>query len=285
MGEIIKLLLAKFGYAIIDKGQIIPRDLRKKVKDPLAAKYFARHHTFLIEADFKNCIVLCRFSCEKYGRNPLVNVASDYIQNGTITYSDSELESFYNNYQPPNLAEMFQLEGKLHDDLVRLPADWVVFPWENGKMENKVHFLEKLVRYETKSRGRELSLGDGYGLVGPISRARGELEISTLINLIESIKANGYRRGDGDFEDIKASVLIDGTDYKYFIKDGIHRLVVLSALGYETAPVRVLPTTVPAFIYRNEVEFWPNVRRGLYTESQALKIFDTIFDRSPVYEE
>src|SRR5699024_3862206 len=110
-----------------------------------------------------------------------------------------------------------------------------------------------------------------------ISKERGLLEIETLPELTKSIHKKGYLRGNGHEEDIKASVLIKGNDYKYIIKDGTHRLAVLSALDYKSAPIRVLPTSIPAFIYRREVDFWPKVQDGLYTREQALKVFDNIF--------
>ncbi len=277
MKNLVKSALDIFGYSIVNSQTITPKDLRGEVIDPRVAKYSAKKSSFILEAQPGKCIVLYRFSCDKNGRNPFIKTMVRYLENGNIRYSNSELEYFYNTCQPQNVAEMFNLEGDLHKNLTDLPVNWIVFPWENCAMSEKKVFRQHNVKAESLKRGNELSLKDGYGFVGPISKERGELEISTLINLTNSIQKNGYNRGMGPDGDIKASVLIDGDDYKFFIKDGNHRVSVLSALGFETIPLRILPSDVPAFIYRDEVNFWANVQSGLYTRNQALKVFDTIF--------
>ncbi len=277
MKKAIKLILDKFGYAVVDATETVPKDLRGKIKDPRLAKYAARKAFFLIDADLNKCISFFRFLCEKNGNNPFIQTVKEYLQNGDTRYGGSKLEHYYDK-SPVNVAEMYNLEGKIHEDLIQFPASCVVFPWENCGMRDRQKFREKHVKKETKRRGNKLSFEDGYGFVGPTSKERGELEVSTLVELTKSIQENDYQRGNGHTEDIIASVLIRGTDYKYFLKDGNHRISVLAALGYETVPLRILPTSVPAFIYRDEVQFWPNVRSGLYTESQALKIFDIIFE-------
>ncbi len=218
-----------------------------------------------------------RFSCEKTGNNPFVNTVTDYIENGSISYSGSKLEEFYNTCKPKNVADLFNLNRKLHNDLVQLPATFFVFPWENADMEGKKKYYEKSVKAETKLRGKELSLGHGRGCFGPVSKERGELEVKTLVKLTKSIIRKGYLRGNKFDEDISASVLVNDSDYKYLISGGSHRAFVLSAIDYKLAPIRVLPRCVPAFIYRNEADWWPNVKSGLYTKNQALKIFDSIF--------
>lgn len=277
MREFLKSIFEKLGYVVISKESIEPIDLRGQVKNPILAKYIARKHTFLINADFEKCIALFRFSCEKTGNNPLVKTVNNYLQDGSISYSNSELKNFYNRCKPRNVAEMFDLEGECNEDLVTYPANCVVFPWENATMKGRREFRKKFAKYETRQRGKELSMQHGWGITGPASTEWGELEVDTLIELAKSIGKNGYHRGNDHGEDINASVLVNGKDYKYFIHDGNHRISVLSSLDFKTAPLRIMPTSVPSFIYRDEVNFWPNVKRGLYTKEQALKIFDTIF--------
>lgn len=277
MKEIAKKILDGLGYALIDASVTAPKDVRGKIKDPRVAKYAARKSTFLIDADFENCISFFRFSCEKDGDNPFIQTVKQYLQNGDIDYSGSVLEDYYNKY-PSNVAEMYNLKGEVHEDLIQFPPSCVVFPWEKCGMRDRKEFRQKQAKKETTRRGNKLSFKDGYGFIGPTNRERGELEVSTLVELTKSIQKNDYLRGNGHTEDIRASVLIRGTDYMYFLKDGNHRVSVLAALDYETVPLRILPTSVPAFIYRDEVQFWPNVKSGLYTEEQALKIFDIIFE-------
>src|SRR5699024_11213340 len=277
MKKALKSIFNKAGYSIRTKEAVIPKDLRGQVRNPLSAKYFARKPNFLINADFEKCIVINRFSCEKTGNNPVVNTVTDYLENGKISYSGSELEDFYTTCVPKNVADLFNLEGKLHSDLVQLPAAFFVPPWENTDMESKKKFREIYVENENKKRGKGLSLKHGRGCFGPVSKEFGKLKIRTLVKLVQSITDKGYLREGGQEEDIKDTILVKGRDYKYLICDGNHRITVLSALDFKFAPVRVLPTSIPAFIYRREVDCWPKVQDALYTRGQALNIFDSIF--------
>src|SRR5699024_3176572 len=263
--KVLKSIINKAGYSICGKESIIPKDLRGQVYNPLYAKYYARKHNFLIDADFKKCIAINRFSFEKTGSNPFINTLTDYIENGSISYSGSRLEDFYNTFAPKNVADLFDLEGKLHANLVKLSAAYFVPPWENADMESKRKFREKYVKYENRQRGKALSLEHGRGCFGPVSEEFGQLKIKTLVALTKSIANKGYLRGNGPGEDIEATVLVKNRDFKYLINDGNHRIAVLSALGYKTAPLRVLAQSIPAFIYRDEVYYWPNVKNDLYT--------------------
>ena len=60
--------------------------------------------------------------------------------------------------------------------------------------------------------------------------------------------------------------------WKWYVENGgQHRAPVLSALGYKDIPIRVWK-----IINEDDASIWPNVVSGLYTESEALKIFDNV---------
>lgn len=283
MKDIIKNFIGKLGYSIQPVSSHSPVDLRNRIEQPLEARYFARKSVFIINVNPEDCIVLWRFNCGKKGNNPLVQFVMDYIESGQTTYSGSILEIFYQEYQPKNVAELFSLEGELHSELTQLPAFGMVFPWEKSSMQSKLNHRERFVKEETKKRGKVLSIEHGSPFHGPISKERGNQQARTLIKLTDSFRGNGYQRRDELDGDILASVLVREKECKYLVKDGYHRVSVLSGLGHENIPVRILPTSIPAFIYRDEAEYWPNVRNGLYTIGQSLKIFDTMFEAKGSY--
>jgi len=285
MKSVLKSAIGRLGYKIYSKKSVIPADLSGQIDNPLLAKYAARNKSFLIDADFENCIGLYQYSCEKYGDNPLVNTITDYLKNGMDGFEGSKLEDFYHHCSPDSAAEWFNLEGKIHNDLTELPTYSAVFPWENATMKGRKRYRERNVSSETQKRGKSLSVEHGIELIGPFSKERGELEVNTLIELTKSIQKKGYRRGNHQSDDISSSVLIDEDSYKFLINDGNHRIAALSALDYKSVPVRVEPTSIPAFIYRNEVDYWPKVKEGLYTRKQALSIFDAIFRGDGFYSE
>jgi len=283
MKKAIKIALDKLGYAVIDNQSNRAKDLRRIVGNPMVAKYSARKDRFLIEAELTKCIVLFRFNCDRGGNNPLICAGIDYLSTENRSYEGSKLEHYYNNFEPANVAEMFRLDGELHSDLIDLPASLFVYPWENDRMKNKKEFRQNFIKAETRKRGVELPLEHGDGLIGPVSSQRGQQEIDRLVEIIESIRSNRYLLNHQSGGNIEASVLVHGDHYKYLIKDGIHRLSALSALGYEKAPVEVKPTCIPGYIYRDEVEYWPNVKNGVFSKAQALTVFDTIFSGEGEY--
>jgi hypothetical protein len=278
--KVIKKGIEKIGYRMVPKDFNYPKDLRETIVDPIRAKYFARASSFLLDVPPEKCIILWRYNCGKSAGNPFVDTIIDYCENNHDTYEGSKLEEYYKSFQPDNAAELFNLKGNLHPDLVNYPSHAKVLPWNNADMEGRTEYLERSIRLENRNRGKDLPLEHGIQDYGPISKEKGELEINTLIKLTESIKKHGYLRSGKFDDDITGFVLVKSDNYKFMIRHGMHRAAVLSALDYKMLPVRVERSGIPAFIYRKEVEAWPKVVDGLYTVDQALQVFDLIFEGS-----
>lgn len=276
--KVIKKGIERIGYRMVPKDFNYPKDLREIIVDPIRAKYFARASSFLLYVPPEKCVILRRYNCS--AGNPFVDTILDYCENNHNTYEGSKLEEYYELFQPANVAELFNLKGNLHPDLVNYPTHAKILPWNNADMKGRIEYLERSIRSENKTRGNDLSLEHGIQDYGPISKEKGELEINRLIKLTESIKKHGYLRSGKFDDDITGVVLVNSDNYKYMIRHGMHRAAVLSALDYKKLPVRVERSGIPAFIYRDEVEYWPKVVDGLYTVDQALQVFDLIFEGS-----
>lgn len=275
--SVLKSTFRKLGYRIVPDNFDYPKDLRDSIDHPINAKYYARKSNFLLNVPPEKCVILWGYSCSTKVGNPFVDTVIDYCDNNHTEFKGSKMEKFYKSIQPVNVAELFNLEGELNTELVDVPAYAMVLPWKNMDMKTNKNFVEKYVRHENKARGRELSVSHGVQQFGPISKEKGDLEIKTLIKLTESIKQKGYSRSDNKNDDITAVVLVKDEDYKYMVHDGTHRAAALTALGYKFLTIRIEPSVIPAFIYRNEVKYWPQVNSGLYSREQALQIFDTIY--------
>lgn len=65
------------------------------------------------------------------------------------------------------------------------------------------------------------------------------------------------------------------------LNGGQHRAASLSALGHETIPVRLTSPSSASIIRRDDVDFWPYVRTGLFSRETALEVFDRIFSGIP----
>lgn len=278
----VKYIVEMLGYRIVPKDYDYPKDLREVIDNPLCAKYHARTSSFLLNVPPEKCVMWWRYSCSKDIGNPLVDTIIDYLENGHDTFKDSIMAKYYESFQPNNVAELFDLDDPLSHELTSYPAYSMVLPWKNIDMKTKKNIVERHVKKENKTRGKELSVEHGIQQFGPVSDEKGELEFNRIIELTQSIKQNGYKRSGRTDNDITAVVLVHGDNYKYVIHGGTHRAAVLTALDYQSLPIRIAPSVIPAFVYRNEVEYWAQVKNGLYTVDQALHIFDVIFEGSGV---
>ncbi|MNL59036.1 hypothetical protein D3C87_1827260 [compost metagenome] len=98
-------------------------------------------------------------------------------------------------------------------------------------------------------------------------------EFRRLTGIYDAIAREGYRRSDAPDGDIKGVVLVGGDGFRVLVTAGHHRASALTALGKDTAPIRIDNPVVR----RSEAGAWPNVRSGLFSEAQALAVFDRLF--------
>lgn len=101
-------------------------------------------------------------------------------------------------------------------------------------------------------------------------------ETRRLWILLDSIRNKGYQRHNGKSGDIEGIALENGTGrFRWSISPGNHRVGVLSALGQETAPVRI-----HGILRRQDASIWPNVVSGLFSPAEAIAVFDQLFEGS-----
>src|SRR5690606_4329352 len=107
-----------------------------------------------------------------------------------------------------------------------------------------------------------------------VSDEKVRIESQRLLNLLTSIRKKGYEQQYPDT--LGCFILVSGKNYKWYVQGGQHRAAVLAALGRETIPVYVRQ-----IVRREDVSFWPNVQSGIFSEEQALIIFDRLFVGNP----
>lgn len=186
---------------------------------------------------------------------------------------ESILKSYYRLVNPSNAMDVFGLKNTKSEAL-NFPYWAVVMPWD---FETQIQWqtrVEKSVLFENKVMGKALTIEHGWAWMGPTSDEKANIEARRLHSVLTSIVNKGYQRSDAADGDIQAVVLINEDDeWVWQSVTGQHRAASIRALGFEQIPIRV-----ERIIRRSEVSYWPNVRRGLYTVDEALRIFDCIFD-------
>jgi hypothetical protein len=186
--------------------------------------------------------------------------------------------------QPHNALEVLGLE-KSDAPLLESqpPLASRILPWDfwlDGTTTSISHCVSE---WESSSSRENLSHGlaqpylqAGLPGFGPVSEEKVHSEAQRLHTLLQSIQKDGYYRVNGRNGDIEGTILYSNGEFRWFVHNGQHRASVLAALCKESIPLRVTHIAV-----RNEVEFWPNVRSGIYSEQGALRVFDRIFHATP----
>lgn len=208
--------------------------------------------------------------------NPFVESLKIYSRSKR-EYTGSVLEYYYNNYCPSSMRSVLLSDD---DSLNKYHSMATVLPWGIATPEQKLPKVcvdpeaTKLFSSEAKKLG--LSEKDNYGwqFFGPISEGLGQLEYQRLISVFNSIKNSGYLPEQHGF--IHGQFLVSDDDWVWVNIGGKHRFASLAALDFKTIPVALNSRSSALFIRRIDVEYWPNVRNGLFSKADALNIFDRL---------
>jgi hypothetical protein len=276
-----KLLLQRLGVLKKPGNKII--DLRDRCNDPRVANYYPK--TILIDAPTTSGRKFFFFPLKKES-DPFVRALHKYLNETGLsnkhTLIEQELTCYYESVQPKNAFEWLDLEDDETSDVFKKNEPWTIpLPWSPIKLEDNIKNINRWVRKDNNIGGFDLTISHGFTYFGPVSPKKISIEVTRLLDLLISIQKNGYVRNDTREGDIGATILINESgDWRWLAGPGQHRAAVLAALGYKHIPVRVR-----YLIYRNESKLWPNVLSGLYTEKQALRVFDKVFlGQHPTWE-
>jgi hypothetical protein len=194
------------------------------------------------------------------------------------SYSGSVLEAYYRQCQPASAAEALGLLDDQARGFAGVPVHARVLPWQGYKLEDVVEMRKASARTDAVQYDYQLAMDDGNKMYGPVSSAKGELEVLRLTRLYEMMSLHGYQRHDGSDGDVTGSVLTEaGGEWCCRIGSGQHRIAVAAALGLASIPVRIKHVPVK----REEVMYWPQVAEGRITPEGALAVFDRTMRGDP----
>jgi hypothetical protein len=266
-------------------------DLRRSDCSPIEAVYGAGRFVPLVDVPVSVCrgFQYIGMPLAADGPHPFVRTLIEYQRGDCSSYAGSALQAYLNSFIPRSACDTLGLLPlAVSEELKRLRPLQAVLPWWPSTGSTALDSIESAV---AKTASRESS-GAGYkGSApamywhGPFSAAQGEIEFQRLVSVYNSIRSNGFRRGDEHDGDIRGIALIgEGGSYRVLLNGGQHRAASLSALGHHTLPVRLTSPSSASIIRRDDVEFWPYVRTGLFSREAALEVFDRIFAGIPSSE-
>lgn len=281
MKKLLEWLLRRLGYKLVPASRSY-RNLRELSDDPLGALYASGSAPFLIDVPLDRIRALegLALPCIPGSHNPLVETAAGYLEGRHDEYAGSPLETFYEAWKPENAAEALGLgETHVSPRLATAPPYLAVLPWYPFGLDKLERIRVPILYEENRIHGSELGPEHGTVLAGPLSDEKGDLEYRRLTRLVRSIEERGYVEGEAAADHVGGLLLVRDSEWRVLLRDGNHRVAALAALGAATAPIVI--TENGHCPRRAEASSWPNVRSGLFTEDQALEIFDRMFEGRP----
>jgi hypothetical protein len=267
-------------------------DLRRSDCSPIEAVYGAGRFVPLVDVPVSVCrgFQYIGMPLAADGPHPFVRTMIEYQKGDCTTYVGSALERYHTSFIPASACEALGLsQSTVSEKLLALRPLQAVLPWWPSEGATAFGSIEtarnQIARRDYTLAGHSGAEQPGVYQHGPFSAEQGQIEFNRLIKVYEAIRADGFRRDDSFDGDIRgvALVMSDGS-YRIMLHCGQHRASALAALGHHTLPVRLTSPSSASIIRRDDVEFWPYVRTGLFSREAALEVFDRIFAGIPSSE-
>jgi hypothetical protein len=208
--------------------------------------------------------------------NPFIKTLIDYSSSNS-NYSGSVLENYYNHYCPTSMQSVLRSDNP---SLNKYHPMATVLPWGISTPEEKLPNIcvdpsaEQLLSKEAHKLGLKEKNNFGWQFFGPVSEDLGLQEYARLISVYNSIKEHGYLPEKYGY--MHGQFLVSDDDWVWVNIGGKHRFSSLAALQYKSIPVALKSRSSALFIRRSDVDYWPNVKNGLFSRTDALNIFDRI---------
>lgn len=276
----VEAALGAIGYAITRRPEPPrPRDPPPLFEDPLEALH---HHRGGKPAAFLCPLEQSRqafgFSFSPLGWHPFVATLQEYAAGLAAAYQDSLLHTFYEAWQPATASEAIAgFAPHAPSSFERLPSlDAYLKPWISDSVEELRERFASWYRKDYAQYGVALDPAvHGDKFFGPVHPDLGEVEYRRLTGVFTSIRTGGYDRQRGD---IRVEVLKRGPELRFLnAGGGMHRMASLAALGYEAVPA-IFRRRRAALFDVADVDYWPNVRSGVWSRKAAIRYVDHLFD-------
>lgn len=237
--------------------------------------------------DSQNVFFLFRIPVEKITASRILKVWAEVVRkmqkesdNIPLYERDSFqlFNSFFSSYQPKTVAEHLDF---LHYDLQAIqqdffsqPPTYTVSPWmELSPKEVFAQRYKKMKREHRSYKDGRYRLSDGFRAFGPSSERLIKYEYSRLTSIYESLSSQGFIE---EYGYPTAKLFVKDNEFMISPNHGWHRTAAMVALGYKEIPYQIR-LDVGNIVRREDAQNWHNVKSGLYTEEQALELFDRLF--------
>jgi hypothetical protein len=152
------------------------------------------------------------------------------------------------------------------------------FAWDAYSPLDRIDRLRKGLEKDNLSHGCDASFAEGMTIWGKVTTRKGNLELSRLIRVYESIKRHGFKIDYTGRDNIQVVCLYWGNEWRFITCIGQHRTAALAAHGYKMAPVQLKTDAGHGgFLKFEDARYWPVVSNGYLSESEAKQVFERMF--------
>lgn len=269
----IKKIFWRMGFDIRRSQHALPADYSSQVcQDPIGLSYKSGNRGMLIKVPLAKCVHFDwgAFNSLDGSQSPYISTLKDYKNKVCLNYSGSNLESFYNNFQPLNMLEYMRLDHAQNMALAEIGPFGAIYPWLDENPVSKEKYIKSVLTKGHVINGERFYLEDGDQFFGPVSFKKGCSEFNRLVTVYESIKNKGYlSRADSPIIGTIIMDKIDG-DWSVLIRGGNHRIAALAVLGYSYVNVLIESEGRGGIVLLSEIDSWPAVKNNILTRKEAL---------------
>lgn len=231
----------------------------KLITVPLKDCRFMHFHSYIAKPD---------------SNSPFIQTTKDYLNGVVYTYEGSALEKFYSTFQPKNVQEALGLGELANKTFAGMHPSSTILPWSSLTPEERFRGVNLIEITENLDSRKFMDASFGHKHLGPVHLEKGKLEFTRLTNITEIIKKDGFKWFKKAGKNINVTLLISNNKVCYSLVHGNHRVAALSALGFK----KVVICLSGMIVRREDASSWPAVRKGYYTEEEALLVFDKVFE-------
>jgi len=182
------------------------------------------------------------------------------------------LSTYFEEVQPASVAEFLGISPTHawhHENALSY-----VYPWDmhDPRMtrESRVATMRKEAYENGYPAWQET---DGWKGFGPVSEAVTDLELRRLLNIYDSIRTTGFSE---KHDPIVGRIFANRNIQIIQPRRGWHRVAVCLALGFSKVPMMFYKTHT--VVRLEDVQVWPNVKRGYFSRQEAVDIFMRRFE-------
>ncbi len=278
--KIIEKTLLLLDLKLVRASASMPKDLTALDINPLACQYYTGVKPVLISIDLSSGRSNRWFDLSSRSIDPAVLAIKTSLRKGLAGESLCQgildiLKEHDELVGSSNAADQLGLSLD-SSPLNGYPAWAAVNPWDSQSIADKYSSFPQSVKVNRAANGLLIDTNDPQEIMNINSNFSLPSHAKQYAILAEQLLNNGFRYG-GNYGYVTAELLIKDGQVRWKPGDeGNHRIVVASALGFESIPVLV--TKIIRF---DEWQEWPNVVAGAFSGNEALAIFEKIFHAKP----